>query len=606
MATSGAVNTNSYNDAYLRLEWNRTSYDSASGINYVHWILKGVKSSSGYYYARNFKVTSYNFVTGSTTELYNSSSDIQLYNGTIIAEGNDYFTTNPDGTCRIQFNIEGAIYTYAVNCTGYDYWDLDRVPRQANLNSAPNFNDEQNPTITYSNPAGNSVDSLQACISLTGSSADVPYRNISKTGSSYTFNLTTAERNTLRNATSGNSRNVTFYVRTVISGTTFYSTLQRTFTIVNGNPTFSSFEYRDTGEISTQLTGDNQIIINDFNVVKVKIPVADKAIANKGATMVKYRAVCGNITDEKNYSSNTDVELTLSYIKSRTITVYAIDSRGNSKTVSITIDAFNWKNYVNATMDSAIINRENGVGTTTILKFSGKIWKTNDEYDFGAVENSITECTYKYKKTNESEFENEISITPTVDNEGNYSFNSTILGDLGANGFSLDNSYNVQIVLQDATTRQVVYNLLLGTGSPAIAIHRNGVAIGAPYNTNESGPLQVYGKSINTYSTNEIRIGTWITGKPIYRKVINIGNLPNDDYKNVAHNISNLSFVTKLYLAVTTGTSFYQANMTGTSVIYSGGTVVIRATDTNIQVGTTTNYSGHSGYAIIEYTKTTD
>lgn len=129
MATNGAVNTNSYNDAYLRLEWTRTSYDSAAGINYVHWVLKGVKSSSGFYVARNFKVTSYNFVTGNTTELYYSESDINLYDGTVIAEGDDSFIANPDGSCTIQFNIEGAIYTYAVNCTGYDAWDLDQIPR---------------------------------------------------------------------------------------------------------------------------------------------------------------------------------------------------------------------------------------------------------------------------------------------------------------------------------------------------------------------------------------------------------------------------------------------------------------------------------------------
>lgn len=129
MATSGYVTTNSYDGAYLRLDWNRTSYDSARGINYIHWTLKGVKSSSGWYAARKFKVTSYNFVTGNSSELYYSESEIQLYNGTTIAQGDDWFTTNPDGTCKIQFNIEGAIVTYAVNCTGYDAWDIDTVPR---------------------------------------------------------------------------------------------------------------------------------------------------------------------------------------------------------------------------------------------------------------------------------------------------------------------------------------------------------------------------------------------------------------------------------------------------------------------------------------------
>ena len=192
MATSGAVNTNSYSDAYLRLEWNRTSYDSARGINYVHWVLKGVKSSSGFYWARNFKVTSYNFVTGNTTELYDSSSDIQLYDGTIIAEGDDYFTTNPNGTCKIQFNIEGAIYSYSVNCTGYDAWDLDQIPRYAtsvqSLNSKTvnsiKINWSSNSTIDYiwySKNGGNSwtavgsVNASSGSYTITGLSPNTAY-----------------------------------------------------------------------------------------------------------------------------------------------------------------------------------------------------------------------------------------------------------------------------------------------------------------------------------------------------------------------------------------------------------------------------------------------
>ena len=109
----------------------------------------------------------------------------------------------------------------------------------------------------------------------------------------------------------------------------------------------------------------------------------------------------------------------------------------------------------------------------------------------------------------------------------------------------------------------------------------------------------------DVYSTSETVIGKWIDNKVIYRKVIDVGNLPNNTYKEVTHNISNLSYVTKLYLVVTTGTSFYQANMTGTDQMYSSGTVCIRALSDKIQIATTSNYSSHSGYAIIEYTKTT-
>jgi hypothetical protein len=73
--------------------------------------------------------------------------------------------------------------------------------KYATITYAPNFNDESNPTIKYNNPAGKTVTSLQACISLDGSKADVSYRNIPKKGTSYTFDLTDEERNVLRENT---------------------------------------------------------------------------------------------------------------------------------------------------------------------------------------------------------------------------------------------------------------------------------------------------------------------------------------------------------------------------------------------------------------------
>lgn len=627
MATSGYVETNSYSGAYLRLEWTRTSYDSASGINYVHWVLKGVKNSSGYYYARNFKVTSYSFVTGSTTELYYSTSDIQLSNGTIVAEGDDYFYTNANGTCKIQFNIEGAIYSYAVNCTGYDSWDLDTVPRYPSgatisvasktatsvtinwsvnencsqvqykinagnwvdvtgsgrsgsytitgltpattytiygdfkradsglwcqnkpslsvvtyavgkITSAPDFNDEANPTIYYTNEAGNTVTSLQACISLSGG-ADIAYRDIPKTGSSYTFNLTTAERNVLRNATSGTSRNVIFYVTTVAGGNTYYSTLTRTLSIVNGNPTFSNYTFEDVGTVSTQYTGDSQIFINNYNNLRVTVSTSNKATANKGATMSKYRLVCGNQSVEAAYSASSNVILNLNYITSRTITVYAIDSRGNSTRVDKTISTSNWKDYSSPRISSASIARTNGIQTDTTLTFSASFWNSS----FGATSNTLTECSYKYKKTSESSYGTAVSITPTISGN-NISFSGLIQGDEGADGFSLSNSYDIQITIKDTiagTRGTATYNLLLNAGNPVMAMHKNGVAFGLPYNTTLGTPVQIdnmlptISDSVFAYSSNQMYLTqstAWTNMKVPFDSAETIGSALSYDVSN--------------------------------------------------------------------------
>ena len=49
-----------------------------------------------------------------------------------------------------------------------------------------------------------------------------------------------------------------------------------------------------------------------------------------------------------------------------------------------------------------------------------------------------------------------------------------------------------------------------------------------------------YVNSMNTYSTDEIRIGTWIDGKPIYRKVI------NSTKANIKSLINNLNIDTPI------------------------------------------------------------
>ena len=256
-------------------------------------------------------------------------------------------------------------------------------------------------------------------------------------------------------------------VATVLNGSeTYWSWLDKTMTVVNSNPTFANFNYEDIKTESLLLTGNNQYLINNYNTLQVTIPTANKATAKNSASMVKYRAVCGNLSAEANYSSNSDVTLSLSNIKDRTITVYAIDSRGFSTPVSKAIST--WINYVDPSIRSASIARTGGISKETTLAFQGEFWTTEEQYDFGAVSNEITECSYKYKKSNESNYGQSINITPTINN-GNISFNGTITGDAGAEGFNLSNVYNIQITIKDKI-RTITYDLLLGAGSPGIAV----------------------------------------------------------------------------------------------------------------------------------------
>lgn len=123
-------------------------------------------------------------------------------------------------------------------------------------------------------------------------------------------------------------------------------------------------------------------------------------------------------------------------------------------------------------------------------------------------------------------------------------------------------------------------------------------SIGLGYSAN-------YINNMNTYSTtDEIRIGTWINNKPLYRKVINFGSLPNATTKDVAHNISNIGQVIKIE-----GVAFTSNDYQPMPLVYANASnynTTLKVNATNISIITNENRTNYSAYIILEYTKTTD
>jgi hypothetical protein len=109
------------------------------------------------------------------------------------------------------------------------------------------------------------------------------------------------------------------------------------------------------------------------------------------------------------------------------------------------------------------------------------------------------------------------------------------------------------------------------------------------------------------YSTTEKVVGTWINGKPIYRKVIDFGTFPNSTYKEVQHNISNLqSFVKIDGIAIRNDNDFWQAiplTYRGADTSYN---TALTVTKSKVVITCDADRSEFNGYVILEYTKTTD
>lgn len=406
---------------------------------------------------------------------YTKTHKLPSNSTTTVVDKTVTITHNADGTRSVSASFSTPTQISAGTMTGSKTLDLDRIPRQANLLTAPDFNDEGNPKITYSNAAGNAVDSLQACISLTGDNADIAYRDISKTGTEYTFNLSENERNTLRNnCTTANSRTVVFIIKTVIGNNTYYSSLTKTLSIINATPTAGTLSYADINGTITAITQNNQHIVRNNSSLRVTYGAASP---KKGASISNYKITFNGSTQTKTSSGYVDYG-TVNISSNTTVTVVATDTRGNTISVSKTITVFDW------VQPTAIISlgRVNNYEDTTNLKVAVTISSVNSK-------NAIQSIKYRFKKTSDSSYSSDTSIN------NNQAY--TITKDKAY-------AWNFQFEIKDkfGTT---TYNLTLGKGAPILFIDIKKLAVGVNCFPSSNNSLALNGQDVLEYEV----VDTW-------------------------------------------------------------------------------------------------
>lgn len=434
MATSNTFNTSNTYIKY-RIIATENSYNVANNTSNVTVKVQVWRTNQGYEtYGTG---TCYCNIDGTTYSQSISSSQKFTYNSyTQVFSKSLTINHNTDGTKALYISSYISHSRFDSTSQGFTV-NLTNIPRSATITNAPNFNDTQNPTLTYSNTAGNSVSSLQACISLTGSNDDIAYRNIPINGTSYTFNLTNAERNVLRQATTtSNTRTVYFYIKTVINGSTFYTNKAVTLSIVNANPTFS-VAYLDTNSTTTNITSNNQQIIQNNSTLQINIT---NATALKYATLKNASInVNGVVTTQNLNSSSLTFNVgTLNVANNLTVPVTVTDSRNNKTTINLTIQILPWS------LPSAIITmaRESNFYTSTNLTVDANYSSLNNK-------NTIT-IQYQIKKTTDSTYGALTTISDNVQTT-----------------FNADNQYswNVKVILTDKIG-STTYNLFLYKGIP--------------------------------------------------------------------------------------------------------------------------------------------
>lgn len=580
-----------------QIEWEAESNGAQANTSTVTATLK-LKRSARNTTTGTFKGT---FTVGSTSRTisWKGSLPSQTWVTVETITATVGHTSSGEGSCYLYAKINGPTETTMEGTfvSGSSKVALDKINRFATILSATDFTDEENPIITYSNPHGNNMHTLEACISVTGQSADVPYRSIGKTSSSYTFNLTDTERETLRKATeASNTIALKFVVRSRITadGESDTDNVKATMTVVNANPVVE-FSVRDINEETVGLTGDESHLIAHYSTAEVSI----SAEPQKYATIPKNGI---KITDgTTSWYKGANFTGVISPISSGNITFAVTDSRGNRSGGGGTNT---FVDYFNPEIQISNVDRDtNGNLTFTVI---GRAFKGS----FGKVNNDVG-VYYRYR---ESDGGTLTAWAAFLNSEITWNGNE-FTAEKTISGLDYSKNYNVHVSITDVfhagDKRIIVREEQLPTlpvfdwGADSFNFHvpvydLTGAQIGNSESVWQNPPMQ----PAVEYRTLEL-----YQGMPVYVKMLALGQLPASGQKTTAHNIQNISqMVAFEAFARARGTTDNptQSNFQQFPFINSQGAVVAKAqaTGSNAIIQVFSDLSTYDGFIKLKYTKT--
>ena len=158
--------------------------------------------------------------------------------------------------------------------------------------------------------------------------------------------------------------------------------------------------------------------------------------------------VQGIASKTKAYSAVAEVNETLAAIQNASLTVKAIDSRGNQTVVTKTPVFINYSIPV---ITTKTISRANAVGAITTLTIAGTY--TNWASTYTDVSNSIQDGASMVSNIDINHLvgigSNYIDLTLTTNTGGSFTYSGAINGDLGAAGFTTTTTFAIEVVVVD-------------------------------------------------------------------------------------------------------------------------------------------------------------
>ena len=295
----------------------------------------------------------------------------------------------------------------------------------------------------------------------------------SKGTANRTVTLTSAQRTTLLNAMASiKSFTGTFAVSSYSGSTQIGSTSSKTAAVLttatNSAPTISGFTYADSYTTTKNLTGNDQLFLQDYSTLKV---TPGTATAKNGASISNYTASCNGLSA----SNSTGSAITVGKIAksgSVTVTLSVTDSRGYTAETSQTVTVIP---YTKPKISSVTLRRTNDIEAEMQLVFNGTISAITVD---SAQKNSLLYVRYRYKATSASSYSSYVSIISAVTQSGtSFSYSNLELRSLAS-----DQSWDVHIQIRDQLNSLSSLDLyyVIPQGTPLVALRKQKVGINTP------------------------------------------------------------------------------------------------------------------------------
>lgn len=431
MATSGQVKTNTTYDSYFWVSWEQVgNQDVANNRTQIKWSC-GLYSTHKFY-SNAIKMSAFS-INGTQVYSGGTYSNFTKEGSQPIASGTLWISHNADGKKTFSISsFTGWLYSnHNYSCSGGSF-SLTDIPRQATITAASDFTDLDNPSISFSNPGGFTMD-VWLELNPVGDHLCIR-KNIPNTGS-HTWSLTEEERNALRDRCAGTECTVRLGLYSYVGGTTYADYKDKTFTIKESDAT------RPT--VSMEITLDNGKLDSKFD---------DLYIQGKSRVNVKLSATGKNNADIKSYSATIDgkgydaQEFTSNVIQSSgnlDIIGYAKDSREFTGAAKKPVNVVEYSKplVIPIGSENAILcYRSDGNGKRT--GNSTSVWVKAKRFYYDLSQLNL--CALQWRRKPVAEAWNDsthlwndlISITNTTTNE----YNALIQGE-----FDTKKSYTIQI-----------------------------------------------------------------------------------------------------------------------------------------------------------------